>query len=802
MRLDNVKANDLINELTNAGLEISPDSQSSYFGFWQMMGYPRSTVGIPNESVIIKELNKWANSTGHDMKIVRIRNLRQYQTGADEHPEITVDYTVPVEEELYNRNKQDALDSEVLVQGYGRLTYRQLQKHVANKFKGLANIMDNGDAGNIKQAQSIMKNDPLLNMLDSLENAYDELSAMRKRGGRGSQGIGADFMGEQEIKEQDKSVSYDNWDHKEAVSYSKYLEKHFGSPDEMTNEQTVWHNIDGFKRVVCRDEYILHGSPKPHYDFVYSYIDLEVPEELSDELAKCSGSILIDHLKNEVGARCGSLTANAVTLNFCLDVVAGRAEPVKEEYERRIISMKEMFANGERYELDWWPDEAGDADPKNPYYKESINVEEQISKELQEQQNWFDYYNRFAKVSDPVKPTLKKYVGVRSPDGSRRQINPNSKDEVRRALDLYPDAMQQVGKNFGSYVDSPAWMANLAAQTPGGQQMMKDFGITQDELPAVLKMRDDFKAQYPQAFQKIKQGDVKGAWDMIKNEAHEGRTNTFTVTYNGTQVADDHDSVLDLLQDNGYDVDYEEREPELYDALQMLRDEGYEVNMNEMQETKMKGGTDFDTFMGYNKSRLTPPFPKRDIRGNRMLPKIIRIAPPLVGPGGGSGRSFPYSLDGKDYYYEDTDTPFNLAQFQANEAENRHTENAVALARKFGTKQEHENMLDIYQNHMERGYIEQDEQMARDDIIKKYYNNLQEDIDDALLRGNMGPKQDQLKLGDTVIVIKPLDIRSEEEIYSDLREAWSKKYKDSIDCSNPKGFSQKAHCAGRNKKGK
>jgi hypothetical protein len=26
---------------------------------------------------------------------------------------------------------------------------------------------------------------------------------------------------------------------------------------------------------------------------------------------------------------------------------------------------------------------------------------------------------------------------------------------------------------------------------------------------------------------------------------------------------------------------------------------------------------------------------------------------------------------------------------------------------------------------------------------------------------------------------------------------WSKKYKKSIDCKNPKGFSQKAHCAGR-----
>jgi hypothetical protein len=32
-----------------------------------------------------------------------------------------------------------------------------------------------------------------------------------------------------------------------------------------------------------------------------------------------------------------------------------------------------------------------------------------------------------------------------------------------------------------------------------------------------------------------------------------------------------------------------------------------------------------------------------------------------------------------------------------------------------------------------------------------------------------------------------------------LDEKWSTKYKDSINCSNPKGFSQKAHCAGKQK---
>jgi len=39
--------------------------------------------------------------------------------------------------------------------------------------------------------------------------------------------------------------------------------------------------------------------------------------------------------------------------------------------------------------------------------------------------------------------------------------------------------------------------------------------------------------------------------------------------------------------------------------------------------------------------------------------------------------------------------------------------------------------------------------------------------------------------------------KSNEDIQ--VNEKWSQKYKDSINCSNPKGFSQKAHCAGKRK---
>ncbi len=41
----------------------------------------------------------------------------------------------------------------------------------------------------------------------------------------------------------------------------------------------------------------------------------------------------------------------------------------------------------------------------------------------------------------------------------------------------------------------------------------------------------------------------------------------------------------------------------------------------------------------------------------------------------------------------------------------------------------------------------------------------------------------------------PINVKTEETIF----EKWSQKYKRSIDCNNPKGFSQKAHCQGREK---
>jgi len=159
------------------------------------------------------------------------------------------------------------------------------------------------------------------------------------------------------------------WKNQEPVNYTRHLTKFFGKPDELTENRAVWYNVDGFKRIEILDEYVMHSSPSPHYDYVYCYIDLKVPHNLSNVLADSSESILLDHLKGEVGARCASLSANAVTIQYVMDVVEGNVKPSKKEYESRIKAMKKMFEDGKRYQLDWWPDVTKDTDPSNTYYE-------------------------------------------------------------------------------------------------------------------------------------------------------------------------------------------------------------------------------------------------------------------------------------------------------------------------------------------------------------------------------------------------------------------------------------------------
>ena len=65
-------------------------------------------------------------------------------------------------------------------------------------------------------------------------------------------------------------------------------------------------------------------------------------------------------------------------------------------------------------------------------------------------------------------------------------------------------------------------------------------------------------------------------------------------------------------------------------------------------------------------------------------------------------------------------------------------------------------------------------------------------VDMQSRRESIFDKFDKLPLEEQLELLEKIDNNK-------IEEAWSKKYKNSINCSNPKGFSQKAHCAGKKK---
>ena len=132
-----------------------------------------------------------------------------------------------------------------------------------------------------------------------------------------------------------------NWEHKDAANYAQELIDRYEEPDEFSESQMTWRNISQFDETTVKDESIPHNFPKPHHDFVYSTIEIEVPEELVSVFAHATESILVDRLKNTVTARCGDINANAITIGFVQDVISNKVsqepEEAKKEYARRII---------------------------------------------------------------------------------------------------------------------------------------------------------------------------------------------------------------------------------------------------------------------------------------------------------------------------------------------------------------------------------------------------------------------------------------------------------------------------------
>jgi hypothetical protein len=109
---------------------------------------------------------------------------------------------VDEDSQIWEWNKEEPNNPEVLIQGYGRLMLNQIEASVVRKLAELTKMAERGD---FEQIQSLLDRDVMQTMMKAIVDTKAELQATRKKGGPKSRGIKKesilDIIGESKIEE-------------------------------------------------------------------------------------------------------------------------------------------------------------------------------------------------------------------------------------------------------------------------------------------------------------------------------------------------------------------------------------------------------------------------------------------------------------------------------------------------------------------------------------------------------------------------------------------------------------------------
>ena len=146
------------------------------------------------------------------------------------------------------------------------------------------------------------------------------------------------------MKLSEVKATISGWTHDDAKEAVVAVVKKYGLPHMINRRCALWYDVGQFDRVYVKDEIIPHEFPKPHRDMVYAWKKVHVMPDAAAIVPYVTGSIFIDLLKQEAGARCGDMIANAISLQFVHDLSEGviplEKEKARAEYAKRIKSGK------------------------------------------------------------------------------------------------------------------------------------------------------------------------------------------------------------------------------------------------------------------------------------------------------------------------------------------------------------------------------------------------------------------------------------------------------------------------------
>lgn len=142
------------------------------------------------------------------------------------------------------------------------------------------------------------------------------------------------------------------WEHDDARQQLKLLTQKYGTPSHFSPKKgglAIWDRskLSGtcFERIELLDESVPHCAPSPHRDFLYTFINYEVPDDKVLDVISLSGSVAYDPLKKLLRARCGSEEANIATLYLATKIASKQTTlqevQIQNMYKQAIVSTRD-----------------------------------------------------------------------------------------------------------------------------------------------------------------------------------------------------------------------------------------------------------------------------------------------------------------------------------------------------------------------------------------------------------------------------------------------------------------------------
>jgi hypothetical protein len=134
------------------------------------------------------------------------------------------------------------------------------------------------------------------------------------------------------------------------------------------------------------------------------------------------------------------------------------------------------------------------------------------------EEDWFDIYKQYTSIDDKAQSDLKDIHTNFGHD----DFDPNDRNAVKRFIDAQtPEYLDYYAKHLGGNLDKYSQTAAEVGydwNARGMRDKMIARGITRDEIGKLYDLKNMVKRDYPDAYELIRQGKGKEAWELLKNK--------------------------------------------------------------------------------------------------------------------------------------------------------------------------------------------------------------------------------------------------------------------------------------------